>query len=65
MGQRWQQCDKTQPDDERLILVARPDRSDVEPAHWFEPEQAWVTPVEHVQIYPTLWRDMPPHPFTD
>lgn len=65
MSQRWQLCSETQPSDERLILVARPDRGVVEPAHWLAPEQAWVTPVEYVQIYPTLWRDLPRHPFAD
>lgn len=63
MAQKWKLCESSKPDDERLVLVARPDRDDVEPAHWFEPERAWVTAGEHFQIYPTMWRDLPPHPF--
>ena len=62
MQRTWVSCEAKKPDSERLVLIARPDRDVAEPGHWFDPEQAWVT-TDHVQVYPTMWRDMPAHPF--
>ena len=63
MGQRWQSCKDTKPDSDRIVLVARPDSDNAEPGHWFAPERAWVDHATHIQIYPSMWRDLPPHPF--
>ena len=60
---RWKFCDKSQPDSERQVLIARPDKDEVEAGHWFEPEQAWVLAGTHEQVWPTSWREMPRHPF--
>lgn len=62
MQKKWVSCEARKPDNERMILVARPDCDVAEPGHWLDAEQAWVT-IDFVQIYPTMWRDMPAHPF--
>ena len=63
MQKSWVDCSKKKPSSERLLLVALPDRDTATPAHWFEDEQEWVTYIEHVIIYPSMWRDLPAHPF--
>ena len=63
MPRAWKDCQRSQPDTERQVLVALPAKEEIEAAHWFDPEKAWVRVGTHEQIWPTFWREMPAHPF--
>jgi hypothetical protein len=61
---RWKSCIDHKPDTERQVLVARPDRIEVEAAQYLCPEEAWVEAGTDAQIWPSVWREMPPSPFS-
>lgn len=56
---RWHICSEKQPDNERQVLVARPDRDYVEAAQYLRPEMCWVEAGTNEEIWPSCWRDMP------
>lgn len=60
---RWKSCLDHQPDTERQVLVCRPDRTEVEAARYLRPEEVWVEAGTDVQIWPSVWQEMPVSPF--
>lgn len=62
---RWLSCIDHKPDDERQVLIAKPDRDVVEAGQYLRPEEVWVDAGSNRQIWPSLWREMPKSPFAE
>lgn len=61
----WKSCLDKQPDDERQVIVARPDKMTTEAGQFLRPENVWTEAGTDVQIWPSVWKEMPKHPFME
>lgn len=63
MTSRWHFPDKQLPSDTHEVLVALPYLTEVVSGQYVAETGQWFRANSNEEIAPTLWREMPAHPF--
>ena len=63
---KWNYCAKKQPEESTTVMVAEPYLDETRVAQFVlvgdEKVQTWFLANTNEQIWPTMWKPLPPHP---